>query len=43
MISCTSKVLIMGGYAILDSKNIGISIGTNIRFFSNVKAETGKV
>jgi hypothetical protein len=33
----------MGGYAILDSKNIGISIGTNIRFFSNVKAETGKV
>jgi phosphomevalonate kinase len=32
--SCASKILIMGGYAILDPKNIGISLSTNIRFYS---------
>jgi phosphomevalonate kinase len=35
-ISCPSKVLIMGGYAILDPMCVGISLATDIKFSANV-------
>ncbi len=36
MFSCASKILILGGYSILDSNNIGITLSTNIRFNAKI-------
>lgn len=35
--SCPSKVLIMGGYAILSEECVGLTVGLNERFYAFVE------
>jgi hypothetical protein len=41
-VSCPSKILLMGGYSILYPKIIGISLETDIRFYSKIFSEKGE-